>query len=81
MKKPKLYQRVILKRDIPKENLKAGDLAWLTDYVAHPGGGEEGAVLEVFNILGDSIAVVTVPVSAIGVLQAGFIPAARVRVA
>jgi hypothetical protein len=80
MKKPKLYQKVMLKRDIPEENLKAGDLGWLVDYVPHPGGDEEGAVLELFNVLGDSIAVVIVPVSTIGVLQADFIPAARVRV-
>ena len=77
--KPDLYQRVVLTRDIPEENLKEGDLAWLVDYVAHPGGGEEGAVLEVFNILGESIDVVTVPVSAVTVLQADFIPAVRVR--
>ena len=77
--KPDLYQRVVLTRDIPEENLKEGDLAWLIDYVAHPGGGEEGAVLEVFNILGESIDVVTVPVSAVAVLQADFIPAVRMR--
>ncbi|MFQ5400977.1 MAG: DUF4926 domain-containing protein [Anaerolineae bacterium] len=79
MKRPELYQRIMLKRDVPEENLKTGDLAWLIDYVPHPGGGEEGAVLEVFNILGDSVAVVTVPVSTIGLLQAEFIPSARVR--
>jgi len=80
MRKPKLYQKVMLKRDIPEEKLKAGDLAWLLDYVSHPVSSEEGAVLELFNILGDSIAIVTVPVSAIGVLKADLIPAARVRV-
>jgi hypothetical protein len=77
--KPDLYQRVVLTRDIVEENLKEGDLAWLVDYVAHPRGGEEGAVLEVFNILGDSMAVVTVPVSAIAVLHADLIPAVRLK--
>ncbi len=81
MRKPKLYQRVMLKRDLPADDLKAGDLAWLVDYVPHPAGGEEGAVLEIFNILGDSVALVTVPVSAIRTLKADFIPTARVRVA
>lgn len=81
MKKPKLYQRVLLKQDLPEENLVAGDLAWLVDYVPHPAGGEDGAVLELFNLLGDSVAVVTVPVSAIMTLQADFMPTARVRVA
>jgi hypothetical protein len=27
--KPKLYQRIMLTRDVPEENLKEGDLAWL----------------------------------------------------
>jgi hypothetical protein len=80
MQKPELYQRVVLKRDIPEEGLKQGDLAWLVDYVEHPAGGEDGAVLELFNVLGDSIAVVTVPASAIGILRADFIPSARERV-
>jgi hypothetical protein len=78
--KPRLYQRVMLTRDVPEENLKKGDLAWLIDYVPHPAGGEEGAVIEVFNILGDSVDVVTVPASVISDLQADLIPAARVRV-
>lgn len=77
--KPELYQRVVLQRDVPEENLLKGDLAWLIDYVPHPGEGEEGAVLELFNVMGDSIAVATVPVSAIAVLNPDLIPAARVR--
>jgi hypothetical protein len=77
--KPKLYQRVILEKNVPEENLQKGDLAWLIDYVPHPENGEEGAVLEVFNVMGDSIAVATVPVSAITVLNPDLIPAARVR--
>lgn len=32
---------------------------------AHPSNGEEGCVLEVFNAVGDSIAVIVVPLSAI----------------
>jgi len=70
----------MITRDIPEEEIKAGDLAWLIDTVRHPGSGEEGAILELFNIMGDSIAVVTVPVSAIGILRADLIPAARLRV-
>jgi hypothetical protein len=67
----------MINRDIPSENLKKGDIAWLIDYVEHPSGGEEGAILEVFNVLGDSIAVATVPVSAIEALRADQIPAVR----
>lgn len=56
-----LYQHVALRRDVPEHGLKAGDLATLVDYVPHPEGGEEGCVLEVFNAIGESIAVVIVP--------------------
>jgi len=64
-----LYQEIALKRDFPEYKLHQGDMATLIDHVPHPGNGEEGAILEVFNALGTSIAVVTVPVSSIDVLQ------------
>jgi hypothetical protein len=44
-------------------------VATLVDYVPHPGTGEEGAILEIFNALGDTVCVVTVPVSSINILQ------------
>jgi hypothetical protein len=77
MTKPNLYQRVVLTRDMPSDHLKRGDVAWLVDYVAHPTGGEEGAILEIFNAVGDSIAVVTVPVSAIEPMRAEYMPSVR----
>lgn len=75
--KLKLYQEVALLRDVPDENLRSGDVAMLVDYVPHPRGGEEGAVLEVFNAVGESIAVVTVPASAVAPLRADQVPAVR----
>lgn len=75
--KPALYHEVALTRDIPAEGLKAGDVATVVDYVRHPNGGEEGAVLEIFNAVGESIAVITVPVSAIAPLRADQVPAVR----
>lgn len=39
--------------------------------------GEEGAILEIFNVLGDSIAVVPVPISAIAPLRADYVPSVR----
>jgi hypothetical protein len=68
--KPELYDEVALTRDLPAEKLTQGDVAVLIDYVPHPTGGEEGAVLEIFNAIGESIAVVTVPGSAIAPLRA-----------
>jgi hypothetical protein len=75
--KPELYKEVALTRDIPAENLKEGDVAIVVDYVSHPTGGEEGAILEIFNAVGESIAVVTVPVSAIAALRSDQLPAVR----
>jgi len=64
-----LYKEVALTRDFPEERLRAGDVATLVDFVSHPSGGEDGCVLEVFNAVGKSIAVVTAPISAIEALN------------
>lgn len=68
--KLELYQRVALAADEPALRLKKGDVAMLVDYVPHPSGGEDGYVLEIFNALGESIAVVTVRESRVEPLQA-----------
>lgn len=75
----RLYKEVALTKDIPTENLQKGDVATLIDRVPHPSGGEEGAVLELFNAVGESIAVVVVPVSAIAPLRSDQMPAVRSR--
>ena len=75
--KLELYQEVSLVRDVAEENLFAGDIATLVDYVPHPSRGETGAVLEIFNAIGESIAVVTVPASAIAPLRADQVLAVR----
>lgn len=67
--KPELYQEIALNRDFPEYNLHRGDIATLIDYVPHPTGNEEGAVLEIFNALGESVLVATVPISSIDTLQ------------
>lgn len=72
-----LYQRVALCRDLEDHGLKKGDIAVLVDYVPHPGGGEEGCVLEVFNALDESIAVVAVPISEIEPMKADEVLAVR----
>ena len=65
----KLYQRVALRNDFPEQRLRQGDIATLVDFVPHPQRGEEGCLLEVFNALGDSLAVVAVPLSAVKALR------------
>ena len=63
----KLFEEVILLEDIPEKGLKKGDVATIVEH--HPvAGGEDGYTLEVFNVLGDTIAVVTVSETAIAPL-------------
>jgi hypothetical protein len=64
-----LYSRISLNRDFPEYSLKQGDIATFVDTVPDPEGIEEGYILEVFNALGESINVVTVPKSAVASLQ------------
>ena len=75
--KPELYTEVSLLQNFPDENLKLGDVTIVVDYVAHPNGGEEGAILEIFNAVGESVRVCTVPVSAISAFRADQVPAVR----
>jgi len=65
-----LFREVALTCDLPEYQLKAGDVATLVDFVPHPSGGEEGCVLEVFNAIGESIAVIIAPISAVEALSA-----------
>ncbi len=60
----KLFEEVILTKDIPKKGLKKGDVATIVEH--HPVSDEEdGYSLELFNALGDTIVVITLPDSAI----------------
>jgi hypothetical protein len=53
-----------------RDALRAGDVATLVDFVDHPSSGPRGCVLELFNALGESIGVVTVPEEAVQPLRA-----------
>lgn len=75
--KPELYAEVTLTRDFPQYRLRRGDLVVVVDYAPHPSVGEEGAILEVFNAVGETIDVVTVPISAIELPRANQIRAVR----
>jgi hypothetical protein len=61
----RLFDNVQLTQDVPEHGLRAGDVATLVDRVPPPGGGEEGGVLEFFDTVGESLAVVVVPLSAL----------------
>ena len=65
----KLFEQVALAKDIPEENLRRGDLATIVD--SHPAnGGEGGYSIEVFNAVGDTIAITSVPESSLEQLTA-----------
>jgi Domain of unknown function (DUF4926) len=64
-----LYQEVALTRDLPEYGLRSGDVAMLVDFVPHPTNDAEGCVLEVFNAIGESFAVIAVPISAVEILR------------
>jgi hypothetical protein len=63
-----LFEEVILLSDMPAKNLKKGDVATVVEYHPVP-EGENGYSLEVFNAIGDTVAVITVPESAIKALS------------
>jgi hypothetical protein len=59
-----LYGDVILARDVPAEGLRAGDVGTVVE--RHGVAGlETGYSIEFFDMLGNTIAVVTLPASAL----------------
>jgi hypothetical protein len=56
-----LYKEAVILRDIPEDRLHAGDVGTVVEILPHPTGGPRGIILEVFNVLGDTIAIVTLP--------------------
>ena len=57
-----LYKDVVLTRDVPEERLKRGDIVKLVEHLVAR-DGQDGYSAEVFNALGDTLTVITVPES------------------
>jgi hypothetical protein len=76
-----MFSRVVLKTDVPENGLRRGDLATVVDF--HPGvpGQEPGYSLEVFNAVGDTVAVIALGESQIETLREDEILCARVLAA
>lgn len=71
-----LFKRVALRIDFPEYGLRKGDVATIVEHL--PGKGrEDGYAVEVFNSVGDTIAVITVPETAVEPLTADTIPSVR----
>ncbi len=72
----KLYTDAVLTCDVPEHRLKRGDIVKLVDHHVAP-DGTEGYSIEVFNAVGDTIAVTAVPVAALEPLREDEILCAR----
>ena len=59
-----LFTDAVLVCDVPEHRLKRGDIVKLVDHRV-ASDGTEGYSIEVFNAIGDSIAVTAVPASAL----------------
>jgi len=71
-----LYADAMLTCDVPEHRLRRGDIVKPVDHhVARD--GTEGYSIEVFNALGDTIAVTAVPASALEALRENEILCAR----
>ena len=71
-----LYTDVALKCDVPEYRLRRGDIVKLVDHHVAT-DGTEGYSIEVFNALGDTIAVTSVPASALEALRQDEVLCAR----
>ena len=64
-----MFSRIALAEDLPRENLRRGDIATIIEYYEGRSGQEPRYELEDFNAVGDTVAVVTVRESQIDPLR------------
>ncbi len=74
-----LFHRIALADDLPKENLQRGDVATIVEIYEGQPNQESGYELEVFNAVGETVAVVTVRESQIESLRRDEIFSVRPR--
>lgn len=60
-----MYSDVILTRDVAERGLRTGDVGTVVELHAVPGVSEEAYSVEFFDMTGNSVAVVTLPSSAL----------------
>jgi hypothetical protein len=72
----KLYTDAVLMCDVPEHRLKRGDIVKIVDHHIAP-DATEGYSIEVFNAVGDTIAVTVVPATALESLREDEILCAR----
>ncbi len=75
-----LYSRVALAVDVPTEGIRRGDVATVIEHHAAPAAGAEpGYSVEVFNAVGATLAVLTLPESHLEALRSDEVLAVRAR--
>ncbi|MEX2172079.1 MAG: DUF4926 domain-containing protein [Pirellulales bacterium] len=72
-----LYKDAILTVDLPNEKLRAGDVGTVVERHQVPGLGEVGYSVEFFDMIGRTVAVVTVPASSLRAPTSADLPAVR----
>ena len=72
-----LYSEVILTRDITDRGLRAGDVGTVVERHARQDVPEEGYSIEFFDMTGNTVAVVTLPASALRLPTPADRPAVR----
>lgn len=59
------FSRVALRVDLPDHGLRRGDVGTIVERHAGPTGREQGYSVEIFNAVGETLAVLTLPQSKI----------------
>jgi hypothetical protein len=72
-----MYGDVILTCDVPGSALRAGDIGTVVERHVVPGTPEEGYSVEFFDMTGNTVAVVTLPASALRMPTPADRPAVR----
>ena len=76
-----MYADVILTRDVPESGLRAGDVGTVVERHVVAAVREEGYSVEFFDMTGNTVAVVTLPVTALRVPTPADRPTVRARTA
>lgn len=72
-----MYSDVILTRDVTDRGLRAGDVGTVVERHVVPGVTEEGYSVEFFDMTGNTVALVTLPASALRLPTPADRPAVR----
>jgi hypothetical protein len=60
-----MFGDVVLTRDVPEHGVRAGDIGTVVERHVAPGVNEEGYSVEFFDMAGNTVAVATLPASAL----------------